>query len=95
MTVHIGFAPSPTGFLHIGGLRIALFCWPYAQCHAGKFVVRIEDADLERSTEESYRCYCTRGHRQDARRGNRDRNHVQGVARSGKLLRYWQRECDS
>ena len=47
------FAPSPTGFLHIGGVRTALFSWAYARKHQGKFVLRIEDTDLERSTEES------------------------------------------
>jgi len=51
MTVRTRFAPSPTGFLHIGGLRTALFCWLYARRHAGRFVLRIEDTDLERSTE--------------------------------------------
>jgi len=47
------FAPSPTGYLHIGGARTALFCWAYARKHDGKFVLRIEDTDLERSTAES------------------------------------------
>jgi glutamyl-tRNA synthetase len=51
MTVRTRFAPSPTGFLHIGGLRTALFCWLYARRHSGVFVLRIEDTDLERSTE--------------------------------------------
>jgi glutamyl-tRNA synthetase len=51
MTVRTRFAPSPTGFLHIGGLRTALFCWLYARRHKGVFVLRIEDTDLERSTE--------------------------------------------
>src|SRR5208282_135202 len=51
MTVRTRFAPSPTGFLHIGGLRTALFCWLYARRHGGQFVLRIEDTDLERSTE--------------------------------------------
>ena len=50
MTVRTRFAPSPTGFLHIGGLRTALFCWLYARRHAGEFILRIEDTDLERST---------------------------------------------
>jgi glutamyl-tRNA synthetase len=50
MSVRTRFAPSPTGFLHIGGLRTALFCWLYARRHAGRFVLRIEDTDLERST---------------------------------------------
>jgi glutamyl-tRNA synthetase len=51
MLVRTRFAPSPTGFLHIGGLRTALFCWLYARRHSGQFVLRIEDTDLERSTE--------------------------------------------
>jgi glutamyl-tRNA synthetase len=50
MTVRTRFAPSPTGFLHIGGLRTALFCWLYARHHVGQFILRIEDTDLERST---------------------------------------------
>jgi glutamyl-tRNA synthetase len=47
------FAPSPTGYLHVGGARTALFCWAYARRHGGQFVLRIEDTDLERSTEVS------------------------------------------
>jgi len=47
------FAPSPTGYLHVGGARTALFSWAYARKHGGRFVLRIEDTDLERSTEES------------------------------------------
>jgi len=47
------FAPSPTGYLHIGGARTALFSWLYARKHGGKFVLRIEDTDRERSTVES------------------------------------------
>ena len=53
MTIRTRFAPSPTGFLHIGGARTALFSWAYARKHGGKFVLRIEDTDLERSTEAS------------------------------------------
>ena len=53
MTVTTRFAPSPTGFLHIGGARTALFCWLYARRHGGRFVLRIEDTDLERSTPEA------------------------------------------
>src|ERR1700757_2453765 len=45
------FAPSPTGFLHIGGARTALFNWLYARKHGGKMLLRIEDTDRERSTE--------------------------------------------
>ena len=53
MTVRTRFAPSPTGYLHIGGARTALFSWAYARRHGGKFVLRIEDTDLERSTQAS------------------------------------------
>lgn len=53
MTVRTRFAPSPTGYLHVGGARTALFSWLYARKHGGTFVLRIEDTDLERSTEES------------------------------------------
>ena len=47
------FAPSPTGMLHIGGVRTALFCWLYARRHNGTFVLRVEDTDRERSTDEA------------------------------------------
>ncbi|HZZ90971.1 MAG TPA: glutamate--tRNA ligase [Usitatibacter sp.] len=47
------FAPSPTGFLHLGGARTAIFNWAYARRHGGQFVLRIEDTDLERSTQQS------------------------------------------
>jgi len=53
MSIRTRFAPSPTGFLHIGGARTALFSWAYARRHGGKFVLRVEDTDLERSTAES------------------------------------------
>ncbi|MGE5624031.1 MAG: glutamate--tRNA ligase [Bacillota bacterium] len=53
MTVRTRFAPSPTGYLHIGGARTALFCWLYARHHRGQFVLRIEDTDRERSTQEA------------------------------------------
>ena len=53
MTVRTRFAPSPTGYLHVGGARTALFCWLYARKHGGTFVLRIEDTDLARSTAES------------------------------------------
>jgi glutamyl-tRNA synthetase len=51
MTVRSRFAPSPTGLLHIGGVRTALFSWLYARRHGGVFILRIEDTDRERSTE--------------------------------------------
>ncbi len=53
MTVRTRFAPSPTGYLHIGGARTALFSWLHARRHGGRFVLRIEDTDLERSSVES------------------------------------------
>lgn len=53
MTIRARFAPSPTGYLHIGGARTALFSWLYARKHGGRFILRIEDTDLERSTAES------------------------------------------
>ena len=53
MTVRTRFAPSPTGMLHIGGVRTALFCWLYARRHSGTFVLRVEDTDRERSTPEA------------------------------------------
>jgi glutamyl-tRNA synthetase len=53
MTVRTRFAPSPTGYLHVGGARTALFSWLHARKHGGKFILRIEDTDLERSTAES------------------------------------------
>jgi glutamyl-tRNA synthetase len=53
MTITTRFAPSPTGYLHVGGARTALFSWLYARKHGGKFILRIEDTDLERSTQES------------------------------------------
>jgi len=51
--VRTRFAPSPTGYLHLGGARTALFNWAYARHHGGKFILRIEDTDLERSTQEA------------------------------------------
>lgn len=53
MKVRTRFAPSPTGFLHVGGARTALFSWAFARKHGGSFILRIEDTDLERSTEQS------------------------------------------
>lgn len=53
MKVRTRFAPSPTGFLHVGGVRTALFSWLYAKRHQGEFILRIEDTDQERSTQAS------------------------------------------
>lgn len=51
--VRTRFAPSPTGFLHVGGARTALYCWAFARHHQGSFILRIEDTDLERSTPQA------------------------------------------
>ena len=51
--VRTRFAPSPTGYLHVGGARTALYSWLYAKHNQGEFVLRIEDTDLERSTPEA------------------------------------------
>ncbi|MCJ8305367.1 glutamate--tRNA ligase [Shewanella sp.] len=53
MTTKTRFAPSPTGFLHVGGARTALYSWLYARANGGEFVLRIEDTDIERSTPEA------------------------------------------
>src|SRR6266705_1143499 len=50
--VRVRFAPSPTGHLHIGGLRTALFNWLFARHHQGKFLIRVEDTDVERYRSE-------------------------------------------
>jgi glutamyl/glutaminyl-tRNA synthetase len=50
--VRVRFAPSPTGYLHVGGARTALFNWLFARHHGGKFILRIEDTDFARSSEE-------------------------------------------
>ena len=52
-TIRTRFAPSPTGYLHVGGVRTALFSWLYARQHNGQFILRIEDTDTERSTKEA------------------------------------------
>src|SRR5438445_4874627 len=51
--IRVRFAPSPTGYLHIGGARTALFNWLFARHHGGKFVLRVEDTDQKRSTDEA------------------------------------------
>ena len=51
--VRTRFAPSPTGYLHVGGARTALYCWAYARRHGGQFILRVEDTDVERSTPEA------------------------------------------
>src|SRR5438105_10587277 len=53
MTVRTRFAPSPTGFLHIGGVRTALFNWLFARKHGGQFILRIDDTDQQRNVAEA------------------------------------------
>ncbi|MDR2762251.1 MAG: glutamate--tRNA ligase [Planctomycetaceae bacterium] len=53
MTVRTRFAPSPTGYLHIGGVRTALFCWLFARKHGGQFILRIDDTDQQRNVDEA------------------------------------------
>ena len=52
MVPRVRFAPSPTGYLHVGGARTALFNWLYARRHGGVFILRVEDTDAERSSSE-------------------------------------------
>jgi len=52
-TVRTRFAPSPTGYLHLGGARTALYSWAFARHHKGQFILRVEDTDVERSTPEA------------------------------------------
>ena len=61
------FAPSPTGFLHIGGARTALFNWLYARRFGGRMLLRIEDTDRERSTEAAIAAMPRRWHRPERR----------------------------
>src|SRR5216117_1327493 len=51
--VRVRFAPSPTGYLHVGGARTALFNWLFARHHGGRFILRLEDTDQKRSTDEA------------------------------------------
>ena len=69
----VRFAPSPTGYLHIGGVRTALFNWLWARKHGGVFVLRIEDTDQERSTDESRQRHPRRPALARARLGRRPR----------------------
>ena len=53
MHIRTRFAPSPTGFIHLGNLRSALYPWAFARHNQGDFILRIEDTDVERSTQEA------------------------------------------
>ncbi len=97
MSVRTRFAPSPTGYLHIGGARTALFNYLYARHHGGTFVLRIEDTDRERSTEESTRAIldsmawlglaCDEGPFFQSRRTEIYREHVERLLKAGKAYR--------
>src|SRR5882757_169782 len=75
----VRFAPSPTGYLHIGGVRTALFNWLWARKLGGTFILRIEDTDQERSTLESERIILDALARPRLGRGPRDRRAARAV----------------
>ncbi len=97
MSVKTRFAPSPTGYLHIGGARTALFNYLYARHHGGTFVLRIEDTDRERSTDESTRAIldsmawlglaCDEGPFFQSRRTEIYREHVERLLAKGRAYR--------
>ena len=84
MTVTVRFAPSPTGFIHIGNARTALFNWLYALKHGGRFILRYDDTDLERSKAEYAEAIATDldwlGIKPDAVYRQSDRTHLYAVA---------------
>ena len=59
--IRVRFAPSPTGYLHIGGVRTALFNWLFARHAGGTFILRIEDTDRDRSTDEAIHSHSWKG----------------------------------
>jgi glutamyl/glutaminyl-tRNA synthetase len=95
--VRTRFAPSPTGYLHIGGARTALFCYLFARHHGGQFLLRIEDTDRERSTEESIQAILDslqwlgldwdEGPFFQSQRGDIYREHTEKLLRDGKAYR--------
>ena len=97
MTVRTRFAPSPTGMLHIGGVRTALFCWLYARRKQGTFILRVEDTDRERSTEEAVQVIldgmewlglkADEGPYYQTRRMDRYREVIERLLRDGKAYR--------
>ncbi len=94
MTIRTRFAPSPTGYLHIGGARTALFSWAYARKLGGKFILRIEDTDRERSTQASIDAIleglkwlgidCDQGPYYQSQRGDRYRDVIEHLLREGQ-----------
>jgi glutamyl-tRNA synthetase len=97
--VRTRFAPSPTGFLHIGGARTALFAWAYARHHGGTFILRIEDTDVERSTPEAVQAILDgmrwlgldpdEGPFYQMRRMDRYREVIAGMLEAGTAYRCW------
>jgi glutamyl-tRNA synthetase len=97
MTVRTRFAPSPTGMLHIGGVRTALFCWLYARRKNGTFILRVEDTDRERSTDEAVHVIldgmewlglkADEGPYYQSRRMDRYREVIEQLLREGKAYR--------
>jgi glutamyl-tRNA synthetase len=97
MTIRTRFAPSPTGLLHIGGVRTALFCWLYARRHHGTFILRVEDTDRERSTEAAVQVILDgmewlglkpdEGPYYQTRRTDRYREVIDQLLRAGKAYR--------
>ncbi|MDX1972243.1 MAG: glutamate--tRNA ligase [Candidatus Sumerlaeia bacterium] len=97
MTVRVRFAPSPTGYLHVGGARTALFNWLWARHNGGTFILRIEDTDLERSTDASTDQILDslkwlgldwdEGPFFQSKRGDVYRAHLQKLADEGKIYR--------
>ena len=97
MSVVTRFAPSPTGMLHIGGVRTALFSWLQARRHGGKFILRVEDTDLERSTPEAVKVIlegmewlgltADEGPYYQTRRFDRYREVIQQLLAAGKAYR--------
>ena len=99
MTVRTRFAPSPTGYLHIGGARTALFNYLFAKKHGGKFILRVEDTDVLRSTEESVKAILDglrwlgldwdEGPYYQSKRFDLYREHAQKLLDSGRAYRCW------
>jgi glutamyl-tRNA synthetase len=97
--VRTRFAPSPTGFLHIGGARTALFAWAFARHHGGTFILRIEDTDVERSTPEAVQAILDgmawlglqpdEGPFYQMRRMDRYREVIAGMLSEGTAYRCW------
>ena len=99
MSTRTRFAPSPTGFLHIGGARTALYCWLEARRRGGEFILRVEDTDRERSTDEAVKAILDgmrwlgldhdEGPFYQSLRADRYRQVAEDMLRAGKAYRCW------